>query len=197
MVELSILFGVHEDGELENDEYFDLFLHAPWGGARLGSQQRTRVTVIDAESTGAVAHHTTSVLHYEPTGDDGYSGLYDESWEGGETAHEGHGDDDYAGGIVVEAGTVQSGTLVAKDAMDELRGFGGDVFVAWVEVGGADIYGEGADFSEGEQLSLLSSPAFGAPSAVAAATAVTRVDDLGSGNYTINYQVCTDGRNRP
>lgn len=196
MVELSILVGIHEDGEVENDEYFDLLLHAPWGGARLGSQQRTRVTVKDAESDGAVAHHATSALHFDPTDDGGSSSQsYHESGEGVETSNAKDDDDeddddgDDASSIVVEAGTVQNGTLVAKDAMGGLRGFGGDVFTAWVEVKVAGVDGEGTDSLSGNLTSSYSASTVGAPSAAAAATAVTRVEDLGSGNYTISYQV--------
>ncbi len=190
VVELSILFGIHEDGEVETDEYFDLFLHAPWGGARLGSQKRTRVTVKDAESDGAVSHHATSALHFDPIGGgDTSSQSYDESRDGVETPNPHDDDGDDASGIVVEAGTVQNGTLVAKDAMGGLRGFGGEVFTAWVEVREAGFDGEGTDSSVGNLTSSYSVSAVGAPSAAAAATAVTRVEDLGSGNYTISYQV--------
>eukprot|EP00752_Nemacystus_decipiens_P001537 g1506.t1 len=128
VVELSILLSIHEDGEAEDDEHFDLFLYEPWGGARVGSQHRTRVTIYDAEADGG------------------------------------------------------------------LRGFGGDTFEAWVEIGGAveegGFYGDGVGGLDGANASLYSASAAGVPSAaVAAAAAVTRVEDLGSGNYTVSYQV--------
>lgn len=183
VVELSILLGIHEDGEAETDEHFDLFLYEPWGGARLGSQHRTRVTIIDAETVGAATHHSQSALHHDDPGDSG--GAYDDGAGDGETAATARGD-------VVVAGTVENATLVARNALGELRGFGGDVFEAWVEARGAveeeGIYGDVA-FLDGEDASSYSASVVGAPSAAAAAAAVTRVEDLGSGNYTLSYQV--------
>ncbi|CAM9523958.1 unnamed protein product, partial [Hapterophycus canaliculatus] len=70
VVETSILLGVHEDGKAEPDEKFDLLLFEPWGGARLGAQRRTTVTIVDAEGNGTVTHHSkTSVHHYQDEGD--------------------------------------------------------------------------------------------------------------------------------
>lgn len=188
VVELSILLGIHEDGEAEDDEHFDLFLYEPWGGARLGSQHRTRVTIHDAETGGAVTHHSQTALHYADPGDG--SDAYDDDGTGeGETAAAITGQGD-----VIVAGVVQNATLVARDALGGLRGFGGDVFEAWVEVGGAaveegGIYGDDAASLEGRNASSYSVSAGGAPSAAAAAAAVTSVEDLGSGNYTVSLQV--------
>lgn len=183
VVELSILLGVHEDGEVETDEHFDLFLYEPWGGARLGSQQRTRVTILDAESNGTVTHHSESALFYPESSDD-YDGDDDEEEEE-ETA-----DDDDVVVVDVVAGTLENATIVAKDALGGLRGFGGDVFDAWVEVRGEQeevIYGNTA-ILDGINFSSYSSSVVGIRS-TAAAAAVTRVEDLGSGNYTLSYQV--------
>ncbi|CAM9146088.1 unnamed protein product, partial [Ectocarpus sp. 8 AP-2014] len=196
VVELSILLGVHEDGEAETEEYFDLFLLEPWGGARLGSQQRTRVTILDAESNGTVTHHSTTSLLFDRDSSDGI--IYEE-----ETQSSGYdADDDDDSDVVVVAGTLGNVTLVAKDALGRLRGFGGDVFEAWVEVRGeeeGETYGvKGGSVSlDGYNASVdlesngipLTSPA-----AVEAATpAMVRVEDLGSGNYTVSYQVYRAG----
>lgn len=195
VVELSILLGIHEDGEAEPDEHFDLFLYKPWGGARLGSQHRARVTILDAELGGAVTHHSQSTLHLDGSG--GGSDAYDVgSWEEKTVATE-QGDD----AVVAVAGTLQNATLVARNALGGLRGFGGDVFEAWVEVRGAaleegGIYGDDVASFDGNYSSSYSGSAAGAPSAAAAAGAVTRVEDLGSGNYTVSYQVShVQGRN--
>lgn len=188
VVELSILLGIHEDGEAEDDEHFDLFLYEPWGGARLGSQHRTRVKIHDAETGGAVTHHSQSALHFDGSGDGSGDAYDDGSGEGEAAAAAGQGD-------IAVAGTVQSATLVARDALGGLRGFGGDVFEAWMEVRGAVVeeggaYGDGVASLDAKDTSSYSASAFdGAPPAAAAAAAVTRVEDLGSGNYTVSYEV--------
>lgn len=185
VVELSILLGVHEDAEAEAHEQFDLFLYEPWGGARLGSQHRTRVTINDAETGGAATtHHSRSALHYDDPGDGG--DVYDDGSEEMGPAASARGD-------VVIAGTAKSATLVARNALGGLRGFGGDAFEARVEVRGAaeegNLYGD-VSFVDGTEASSYSASAAGAASAAAAAAAaITRVEDLGSGNYTISYQV--------
>lgn len=115
-MELSFLVSVHQDGEAEGGEYFDLSLHQPWGGARLGAQQRTRVTIIDAESNGSRTDHALTTW-FDEEGDVG---------EGGE---------EY---IYVVAGAINNATIVARDALGNERGFGGDVFAAWVEGRGED-----------------------------------------------------------
>lgn len=108
VVELSFLLGVFQDGVSEGNEYFDIFLHQPWGGARLGAQHRTRVTVVDVDGNGT----TTDPL---------LTGVFvdDSEVDGGET--------------VVVAGIVNNATLVARDTLGGARRQGGDVFVAWVE----------------------------------------------------------------
>lgn len=189
VVEMSILLGVHQDGEAETDEKFDLLLFEPWGGARLGSQQRTTVTIVDAEGNGTVPHHsTTSVHHHQDDGDE-----YGDAWEVGEedaSADASEFVDGDDGRITVVAGTVNNATLVARDALGRLTGFGGDVFDAWVEVsrGAGGLNGDDADplstiLSDLEQDGEIRVPA------AAAADAVVRVEDLGSGNYTLSYQV--------
>lgn len=183
VVVLSILLGIHEDGEAEPDEHFDLFLYEPWGGARLGSQHRARVTISDAETSGAVTHHSRSALHYHDLGGESADAYEDGSGVGKTVAS--------ARGDVVVAGMVQNATLVARDAVGGLRGFGGDVFDAWVEVRGAVEEGVYGDVGSLDRKDASSSPAQagGVPSATAAAAAVTHVADLGSGNYTVSYQV--------
>lgn len=57
VVELSFLVGVHPDGVPEESEFFDLSLEGPWGGARLGAQHRTRVTVVDADGNGTTTDY--------------------------------------------------------------------------------------------------------------------------------------------
>lgn len=193
MVELSILLGVHEDGEAETDEYFDLFLLEPWGGARLGSQQRTRVTILDAESNGTVTHHSTTSLLFDRDSSDGFD--YEEEVQ---TSGYDADDDDDSDAVVVVAGTLENVTLVARDALGRLRGFGGDVFEAWVEVRGeedGETYATNGD--SGSLGGYDASVGFAStgipltsPAAVEAATpAMVRVEDLGSGNYTVSYQV--------
>lgn len=108
-VELSLLLSIHEDGEPESNEFFDMILYDPWGGARLGSQHRTRVTVIDAQTNSSSSDHTFTTFYL-----------------GGE-------EDDAGEAYSIVAGTVENVTLVAKDALGRERGFGGDVFAAWVE----------------------------------------------------------------
>lgn len=108
-VELSLLLSVHEDGEPETNEFFDLFLYDPWGGARLGSQQRTRVTVVDAQTNSSTSDHTLTTFY-----------LGGEEGEAGDTQS-------------IVAGITYNVTLVAKDALGRNRGFGGDVFAAWIE----------------------------------------------------------------
>lgn len=105
---MSFLLNIHQDGEPEGNEYFDLFLYEPWGGARLGSQQRTRVTIIDADSNGTTTDYSLTTF---------YS---DEDVSETEEIH-------------VLAGAVNSLTLVAKDAFGRARGFGGGVFTIWVD----------------------------------------------------------------
>lgn len=196
MVEISILLGVHEDGEAETEEYFDLFLLEPWGGARLGSQQRTRVTIFDAESNGTVTHHSTTSLLFDRDSSEDYD--YEEETQ--TSGYDADDDDDDSDVVVVVAGTLGNVTLVARDALGRLRGFGGDIFEAWVEVRGeeeGETYGVkgGSGSFDGYNASVglesngipLTSPA-----AVEAATpAMVRVEDLGSGNYTVSYQVRT------
>ncbi|CAM9996213.1 unnamed protein product, partial [Ectocarpus sp. 12 AP-2014] len=198
VVEISILLGVHEDGEVETEEYFDLFLLEPWGGARLGSQQRTRVTILDAESNGTVTDHsTTSLLFDRESSED-----YDHEEETQTSGYDADDDDDDSEVVVVAAGTLGNATLVARDALGRLRGFGGNVFEAWVEVRGekeGETYGVkgGSGSFDGYNASVglgsngipLTSPA-----AVEATTpAMVRVEDLGSGNYTVSYQVYSAG----
>lgn len=108
-VELSLLLSVHEDGEPESNEFFDLFLYDPWGGARLGAQQRTRVTVVDAQSNSSTSDHTLTAFY-----------LGEGEGEAGDTHS-------------IVAGTVDNVTLVSKDVLGRERGFGGDVFAVWVE----------------------------------------------------------------
>lgn len=114
VVELSFLVGIHEDGRRETAEKFDVFLYDPWGGARLGSQQRTRVEIIDAESSGTTTVATFTTLHH------------DRDEDGGSDT-----------GSVVEigaiAGRVTNVTVVARDALGRRRRFGGDLFAVWVE----------------------------------------------------------------
>lgn len=184
MVDLSILLSIHEDGKAESDEHFDLFLYEPWGGARLGSQHRTRVTIIDADITGAVTHLSESTVHYVSSGDSG--DVYDDGSGEEKTAAAAA----VAWGNSVVAGTVENATIVARNALGGLRGFGGDLFEVWVEVAGAvegeRVYGDAAFLNQKDaSLGLV----FGTPSSAAAAAAMTRVEDLGSGNHTLSYQV--------
>lgn len=110
VVELSFLISVHQDGEPEPNEYFDLFLDEPWGGARLGAQQRTRITVIDHDSNGSTTDHMLS------------------EWMDASVAV-GFGDDR----VQAIAGVTSNFTVVSRDALGRERGQGGDVFAVWVE----------------------------------------------------------------
>eukprot|EP00903_Cladosiphon_okamuranus_P013586 g12653.t2 len=184
VVELSILLGIHEDWEVEPDEHFDLFLYEPWGGARLGSQHRARVTIHDVDIGGEVTHHSQSTLHLDSSDAYGVG-----PWEEEMVATGWHD-----GVVVGVAGTVQNGTLVARNALGGLRGFGGDAFEAWVEVRGAaleerGVYGDDVASFDRKYSSSYPGSAAGAPSAAAAAEAMTHVEDLGSGNYTVSFQV--------
>lgn len=113
VVELSFLVGIHEDGRRETVEKFDVFLYDPWGGARLGSQQRTRVEIIDAESSGTTTVATFTTLHYDRDEDGGSMGS--------------------VVGIGTITGRVTNVNVVARDALGRARRFGGDLFAVWVE----------------------------------------------------------------
>lgn len=60
-MELSFLLGVHQDGLPEEDEFFDILLEEAWGGARLGSQQRTRITIVDADRNGTTTDYAQTI----------------------------------------------------------------------------------------------------------------------------------------
>lgn len=113
MVELSFLVGIHEDGKRETVETFDVFLYDPWGGARLGSQQRTRVEIVDAESSGTTTAAPFTTLYCNRDEDRGSTGSVVE--------------------INAIAGKVTKVDVVARDALGRARRFGGDLFAVWVE----------------------------------------------------------------
>ncbi|CAM9128397.1 unnamed protein product, partial [Laminaria digitata] len=162
-VELSFLLSVHEDGEPENNEFFYLFLYDPWGGARLGAQQRTLVTVVDAQTNSSAIDHTLTTFYL------------------------GQGEGEAGDTHAIVAGAVDNVTIVTKDALGRERGFGGDVFAVWVEAKRQGML-DGEEEFEVRVTSVDASDGTyaGLPSAVAA---MTRVQDLGSGNYTLSYQV--------
>lgn len=142
VVELSFLLSIHQDGEAhETGEYFDLILYQPWGGARLGAQQRTRVTIVDANSyngTSAMTDHRQTFFH--DGGDDTFNAR-DRAEMGGKSD------------IFVRAGRVNNATIVAKDSSGRGRGYGGDLHAIWVEsMGFGDD--EGDDDKEDSSLHL-------------------------------------------
>ena len=79
-VELSFLISVHQDGETESSEFFDLVLYDPWGGARLGAQHRTRVTIVDAQTNSSTSDHNLTSFFLGGVTDEAGGGAPTMSW---------------------------------------------------------------------------------------------------------------------
>jgi len=98
-IRASFLVTINDDRMKEDDETFSVHLSTPTGGARLGTQSRTIVTIIDDDEDRTCSNKTTIL---------------------------GHNNNNHLGSV--EAGTHLQFSLSAKTCGDEDQTIGGDTF---------------------------------------------------------------------